>query len=251
MLFANLDKCLMQSDLDSARLAGVGVPPEKIVTIGNIKFDREWEPMSREEKGRLAHSLGLNLEEPLWVAGSTHSGEEEIVLSAFMRLRRSFPNLKLIIAPRRIEESGVIIGSALAKDLKPVLRTDIAVGRPSFDLLVLNTLGELGKIYGLCRVAFVGGSLVPEGGHNLLEPSSHGRPVLFGPHMHSFVSMSLSLLEAGGGRQVKDGEELFTAMAELLAHMEKADAMGRRARAFAESNRGALERVLDHICASP
>lgn len=247
MLFANLDKCLMQSDLDASRLAGVGIPPEKIVTVGNIKFDREWVPMSLEERKRLADSLGLRPEEPLWVAGSTHSGEEEIVLSVFARLRRSFPNLKLIIAPRRMEESGIILGSALAKGLKPVLRTDIERGRSSFDLLVLNTLGELEGIYSLCRVAFVGGSLVPEGGHNLLEPASHGRPVLFGAHMHGFVSMSQSLLEAGGGRQVKDGEELFTAMEEFLADPAGAEAMGKRAREFAEANRGALKRVLDHI----
>ncbi|RJR29649.1 MAG: 3-deoxy-D-manno-octulosonic acid transferase [Desulfobacteraceae bacterium] len=251
MLFAYLDKCLMQSELDSRRLADVGIPPEKIVTAGNIKFDREWPPMNHLERERLAASLGLVPEAPLWVAGSTHPGEEEIVLEVFMRLRSPFPNLKLIIAPRRIEESAVIMKSAREKGLNPVLRTDLARERSPFDLLVLNTIGELGGIYALCRVAFVGGSLVDEGGHNLLEPASHGCPVLFGTYMHSFVSMSQSLIEAGGGRQVEDGGGLLKAMEELLTDTGKAEEMGRRARTFAESNRGALERVLAHISAGP
>jgi len=247
LLFANIDKCLMQSELDGRRLADIGVPSEKIVTVGNIKFDREWIPMSDSERERLAASLGLIPDEPLWVAGSTHPGEEEIVLSVFTRLRRSFPNLKLIVAPRRIEESAVIMKSAREKGLNPVLRTDLAGERSPFDLLVLNTIGELGGIYALCRIAFVGGSLVDEGGHNLLEPASHGRPVLFGTHMHSFVSMSQSLIEAGGGREVKDAEELFTSMEELLTNTGRSDEMGARAKEFAEANRGALKRVLNII----
>jgi 3-deoxy-D-manno-octulosonic-acid transferase len=246
MLFDNVDLCLMQSELDRRRLVDVGIPPEKVVTVGNIKFDREWAAMGSEERDRLAKSIGLRPDEEIWVAGSTHRGEEEIVLRVFLKLRLDFPNLRLIIAPRRIEESGEILRSPPAKGLKGVLRTCLDA-RGDFDLLVLDTIGELGKVYGICRVAFVGGSLVPEGGHNLLEPASLGRPVLFGPHTESFVAMSELLVEAEGGRQVEDEEELLQAMRELLSDPVKAEAMGENARRFAERNRGALKRLLEYI----
>jgi 3-deoxy-D-manno-octulosonic-acid transferase len=246
MIFENLDRCLMQSDLDRNRLLVIGIPPEKVITVGNIKFDREWVGTGREERQRIADSLGLAQDRDIWVAGSTHKGEEEIVLKVFLRLRFSFPGLRLIIAPRRIEEGEEVLRSALDMGLKAVLRTSAPNGG-DFDLLVLNTIGELGKIYGLGRIAFVGGSLVPEGGHNLLEPASLGIPVLFGPHMHYFVSMSQWLLEAEGGRSVKDEEEMFQVMRELLSDRGKAEAMGKKAREFAERNRGALTRVLEHI----
>jgi len=247
MLFADLDLCLMQSDLDRERLLHIGIPPPRVITTGNLKFDRPWVPMDRDEHLHWLNILGLDPKDVVWVAGSTHKGEEEIVLGVFSRLHPLFPKLRLIIAPRRIEEAEGVCETARRKGLKAVLRTDLAPFGEPCDVIVLNTLGELGRIYGLAEISFVGGSFVPEGGHNLLEPAGFGRPVLFGPHTHHFVLMSELLLEAGGGRRVQDTEDLFQAMKRLLSSPGEAERMGERAREFVRQSRGALSRVMEHI----
>jgi 3-deoxy-D-manno-octulosonic-acid transferase len=247
MLLDHLDLCMMQSDLDRERLLHIGISPKKAVTVGNIKYDREWLPMAQEEHARLLGVLGLRDEDDVWVAGSTHQGEEEILMDVFLRLRSLFPKLRLVIAPRKIEQSEGIHHLAAAKDLKPVLRTAFAEHREPYDILILNTMGELGRIYGIGKIAFVGGSLIPMGGHNLIEPAVFGRPVLFGPYTHNFVLMSELLIEAGGGKRVNHAEELFEAMKDLLSHPERLDEMGRKARDFVERNTGALGRAMEHL----
>ncbi|MBU2498625.1 MAG: 3-deoxy-D-manno-octulosonic acid transferase [Proteobacteria bacterium] len=246
-MFGDVDQCLMQSDLDTDRLRRVGVEAAKVRTVGNIKFDRHWAPMSTEEYDGWRHRLKLKPEDWVWVAGSTHRGEEEVLLDVFLKLRAFFPRLRLIIAPRKLEEATDIYDLTLKKGLKPVLKTALIQEKVPYDILILNTLGELGRIYGIARISFVGGSLIPAGGHNLLEPAYFGRPVLFGPHTENFVLMSELLIEADGGKRVKDGEDLFRRMKDLLVDPQGADRMGQRARAFVEMNRGALKRVLDHL----
>jgi 3-deoxy-D-manno-octulosonic-acid transferase len=219
----------------------------KVRTVGNIKFDRDWIPMSEEERLNWLSLLGLESENLIWVAGSTHAGEEETLLEVFKRLRTSFAVLRLIIAPRIIEQSDGILRRAQSMGLKTTLKTELPKNRRPYDVLVLNSLGELGRIYGLSKVSFVGGSLVPIGGHNLLEPASFGCPVLFGNHTHNFDRMSESLVEAGGGWRVHDGKELYEAMKMLLGDAGMCVRMGRLAREFVEKNRGALDRVVTHI----
>ncbi len=247
LLFAHVDLCLMQSELDRERLLRIGIPPQRVITAGNIKFDRDWAPMDRREYDRWLNALGLSPADDVWVAGSTHQGEEEILLNVFSKLRTRFPQLRLILAPRKIEEGTRIRTMAQTKGLRAFLRTERTSGGESFDVLVLDTLGELGRVYAVAKVSFVGGSLVPIGGHNMLEPASFGRPVLFGPHVHNFALMSELLTEAGGGRMVRNGEELLQEMNALLSTPGKAMEMGARAKEFVETNRGALSRVMEHI----
>jgi len=237
----------MQSDLDRERLLQAGIDPDRVRTVGNIKYDRDWVPMANEERQKLLRALNLGVEDMIWVAGSTHAGEEEVVLRTFKKLRPSFARFRLILAPRKIERSEDILVQARDMGLETVLKTGISRSRDPYDVMILDTLGELGRIYGLSKVSFVGGSLVPIGGHNLLEPAGFGCPVLFGPHTHNFVFMSESLLEAGGGWRVKDAEALYEAMKTLLKDTEKCNVMGRLAKAFVEKNRGALERVMSYI----
>ncbi len=279
-MFDPLELCLMQSDLDRERLLQVGLNKEKVITVGNIKFDRDMAIMSNEERQDWFDILALEPSAPLWVAGSTHPGEEEILLNVFERLRGLFPRLRLILAPRDTGRSDEIVTMTNGMGLKAVLRTGVseqsekrkaqsekrrvqpATRNPAFsgttrhtpsenngvyDVLVLNTIGELGSVYGLGSVSFVGGSLVPVGGHNLLEPASCGNVVLFGPHTRNFVSMSEALLEAGGGWRVRDGNELHEAMKTLLEDAEMRARMGGLAKAFVENNRGALKRVVDYV----
>lgn len=259
-MFEPLHKCLMQSELDRQRLLLVGLDEKKIITAGNIKFDRDMAAMSVEEYREWLDRLGLEPAEPLWVAGSTHPGEEGILLHVFQKLRRAFPHLRLILAPRDVGRSGEIMRMSREKGFKTVLKTHLSEQRPerggllseapgnrAFDVLVLNTMGELGRIYGLGSVCFVGGSLVPVGGHNLLEPARFGIPVIFGPHIQNFVSMSESLLAGEGARRVRDGNELYEIMKMLLENERMRSLMGRRAKAFVENNRGSLERILGYV----
>jgi 3-deoxy-D-manno-octulosonic-acid transferase len=287
-MFGLLHVCLMQSNLDRDRLLMMGIDEKKVITTGNIKFDRQIVPMSEEERQGWIQALGLESASlsaddgivDLWVAGSTHPGEEEVVVDVFKRLRLSFPRLRLILAPRDTGRSAQCLTMASEMGMRAVLKTQMtnqrtgckeqrAEGRaqmqiatpnsqpsvphaPSencdgYDILVLDTMGELGRIYGLGIVCFVGGSLVPVGGHNLLEPASFGIPVVFGPHTHNFVSMAAALLEAGGGRQVHNSDELYTTLKVFLEDGEMRTRCGAMAKTFVERNRGALERVLSHV----
>ena len=247
-MFDPLSLCLTQSALDTERLLAVGVPPEKVVTAGNIKFDREIPPMGESERVEWLGALGFSPDHVIWVAGSTHPGEEEAVLGAFKRLMSAFPALRLVLAPRQVARSREIAATAREMGLRPALRTGDREERgASHDVLVLDTLGELDRVYGLAHVAFVGGSLVPFGGHNLLEPAGFGCPVVFGPHTHNFVSMSRSLEAAGGGIRVADGAALYRTLKALLEDGAARKRMGGRARRFMEENRGAMDRVLNAI----
>ena len=272
-MFDPLELCLMQSDLDRERLLQVGLNKEKVITVGNIKFDRDTAIISNEERQYWFDILALEPSDPLWVAGSTHPGEEEILLNVFERLRNLFPRLRLILAPRDTGRSDEILIMIRDMELRAALKTEIseqsekhkaksATRNPAFsgtapptppengcvyDVVILNTIGELGSVYGLGSISFVGGSLVPVGGHNLLEPASCGNVVLFGPHTRNFVSMSEALLEAGGGWLVRDGNELHEAMKALLEDAEMRTRMGDLAKAFVENNRGALKRVVDYV----
>jgi 3-deoxy-D-manno-octulosonic-acid transferase len=243
----SFESCLMQSDLDRNRLLEIGLKEDQVKTVGNIKFDRDWTPMNEEEHKQWLDALNLYPEDDLWVAGSTHEGEEDIILDVFLRLHKLFPALRLIIAPREVARAEEIARMALHKDLEPVLRTKLPLEGKPYDVLIVDTLGELERIYGVAKISFVGGSLTPVGGHNLLEPASFGKPVLFGPHTHNFVLMSRYLVEAGGGRRVESGEALFEAVKEILGDLKIADNMGRHAKDFVELNRGALDRVMECI----
>lgn len=248
-MFDPFEFCLMQSELDRERLLMTGMnSARKVVTVGNIKFDRDWIPMNDSERNDWFKRLGVDTEDTIWVAGSTHPGEEKILLSVHKRLTRSFPSIRFIIAPRRIEQSDDILQLAQSLGLKASLKSEMPGDRRGlYDVLILNTIGELGRIYGLGKVSFVGGSLVPSGGHNLLEPASFGCPVVFGQYTHNFVLMSEMIEEAGGGWRVRDGEELFNAMKRLLDDSEVRNRMGKIAKEFVEKNQGALLRVLSYI----
>lgn len=235
---------LMQSEHDRERLEDSGVDPERIRVTGNIKFDRDRRPMESEERRAVASALGLSaFDGPVWVAGSTHPGEEEILLEVFARLVPRFPSFRLVVAPRRVERAEEVRGRAEALHLSVALRSGPDEAKARSTVVVLDTLGELERVYGLASISFVGGSLVPIGGHNLLEPGGFGRPVLFGPHMHNFKELSERLLATGGGVCVRNGRELEQTLAQLLSEPKEAEEMGQRARTFVESNCGAVERV--------
>ena len=241
------DACLMQTALDEARLLETGIDAGKVRAVGNIKFDRGLALMDEKERREWWKAFNLSSDQEVWLAGSTHRGEESMIFHAFKQIRASFPSMRLIIAPRRTERSEEIQRLARSKGLRAAMKTAITPNCAPYDVLILDTMGELSRVYGIAGISFVGGSLVPEGGHNLLEPAGFGCPVLFGPHMDDFKVMAEKIVEAGGGIQVQNLQHLLESVLDLVSHREKRDAMGAKAARFVESNQGALARVMGEI----
>ena len=238
-----LELYLMQTELDKYRIMRGGISPDRVRVTGNIKFDKTWTALKYEERKRWFEIFNIK-KGLIWVAGSTHDPEERIIFKVFVQLIKRFPVLYLIIAPREASRFDEIYDIAKDFGFEVVKRTGLPSDKQRHNVCVLDTLGELGRIYGLADVAFVGGSLIPRGGHNLLEPASFGIPVLFGPHTFNFHTMSQLLVRCGGGKIVENESELFHVMADLLDQKNKREHMGKRAKEFVVQNQGALDTVM-------
>ncbi len=228
----------MQTEQDAIGMRQLGVDPARLVVLGNLKYDAALLG-SAVKAGFDRAVLHIPEQALVWVAGSTHSGEEEIIFNAFQNLTQSFANLFLIVAPRNVERGAELAAMASRCGLSACLRSLDGAGGGS--VLILDTLGELASVYALCDVSFIGGSLVPQRGHNPLEPAVHGKPVLFGPFMEDFAEISRDLLAVGGAVQVHDEEELSAALSLLLADPAERERSGRQAQELIGSRRGVTE----------
>jgi 3-deoxy-D-manno-octulosonic-acid transferase len=244
-----LSLCLMQSDRDVDRIVALGAEASRVKRTGNIKFDQPI-PVVAEEGAIRAH-LGLHDTERLFVSGSTHPGEEEILVECYRALVARVPSAVLLIAPRHIERAESVETMIRARGLEVQRRSiigQVGVLRSTGPrVLVLDTRGELAAIYREAVVAFVGGTLVPIGGHNLLEPAQWAKPVLFGPYTDHCAEIADLLLHAGGGRRVFQAQELTQQVIALFSNDEERERMGRSARQVVEQNQGALQRTLDAV----
>jgi 3-deoxy-D-manno-octulosonic-acid transferase len=240
-----VDCFLMRSDEEAERVLALGAAPDRVWVTGNTKFDAlvlEGAP-GREEA--LRAEMGLDPALPVFMAGSTHEGEEEHVLAVFARLRTRHPGLQLVIAPRYLERSGRIMALAAEAGLSVRLRSGGAQAGHA-DVTVLDTIGELAVAYRLATLVFVGGSFVTRGGQNVLEPAAQGKPVLFGPHMENFKD-SVQVLQGRGGLQVSSPEQLARVADELLSRPDQIEELGRLARASVGAIRGASARNVEHM----
>lgn len=241
-VLGNVDLICTQSREDRARFLRMGVPPERIETIGNLKFDGLATEMP--DAGGLRRTFGLPEGRRILVGGSTREGEEAILLDAFAVLRRRFPDLLLILAPRHLTRLGDVEGLLRTRGIRWTLRSRIGPDRPAgTDLVVLDTLGELARLYAAADVAFVGGSFVPVGGHSPMEPAAAGVPVLFGPHMAQEGAQLL--LDAGAACSVADGDVLCRMIDRLLADPEERGRRGRAGRLAVRAARGGTGRTVD------
>ncbi len=241
-LFYPVTQWIMQSELDVKRLSSTGaVDPSKVISIGNLKFDAPL--LFGDEKRDWSKLLSIREEDKIWVGGSTHPNEEEILLRVFKRLRGAHPSLRLIIGPRDVSRAKEIVTMVEKEGFNGCLRSHVPK-ESCFDVLVIDTIGELRQIYQVAHVAFVGGSLVRIGGHNILEPAEHGVPVIFGPHTFNFEEMTSQFLDLKAGIRVLDEEGLFGAVSSLLRDSSSRREMGERGRAICASHRGAAQRLL-------
>ena len=220
-LFNVFSKISMQTILDAERMAELGVSKKKLISLGNLKYGViDIPPVNRAEAGPKIPEDRLVL-----LAGSTHAGEEEVLLEVYNGLRESFPDLFLVIVPRDVGRSKEIAAIAEKKGLRPVLRS--AAANEAGDLMILDTLGELAELYSRCGIAFVGGSLVNEGGHNPLEPASLAKPVIFGPHMEDFGEVAEDLLRVGGAVRVAGRQSMTEILGKWLADQNARLAAGK------------------------
>lgn len=238
----------MQSDRDSKRIVSLGADEEKVVTSGNIKFDQDILTVNSKDLGNLQKCLHFSGKEKIFVAGSTHKGEEEIILKVFESLKESFPGIKLLLVPRRPERFNEVEDLVKERGFSITRKTLLDGGAEgSFEVVLIDTMGELRMIYGLGTVIFVGGSLVEKGGQNLLEPASYKKPVFFGPHVDNFTSIAKALQEGGGGIQVRNGDELLSQAKRFLSNPSLLEDAGNSAWKVLNEGRGAVESNLKLI----
>lgn len=241
-LFQSFRHLCMQTEGDRASMMKLGVPADRVHTLGNLKFDT---PIVTGASQPRTTPVGLPEQGQLLVAGSTHKGEEEIILNVFARLRVSYPGLHLVIAPRDISRAREIQGLAAARGISSTCRS--APDTDHHQLLILDTIGELAGYYRFADIAFVGGSLVPLGGHNPIEPAVMETPVLFGPHMDDFSEISQELLACGGAKTAAGEEPLFQAADTWLGSPQNRKKAGQAALECVRKQQGVIARHLQLI----
>jgi 3-deoxy-D-manno-octulosonic-acid transferase len=248
-MLQTLSLCLMQSDRDVDRIIALGAEASRVRRTGNIKFDQPTPAVTGG--GATRTFLGLQEREQLFVAGSTHPGEEEMLVECYRALVAQYPSAVLLLAPRHIERTESVEAMIRARGMAVQRRSTIGQGAAQMPtgprVLVLDSRGELAAIYREAVVAFVGGTLVPIGGHNLLEPAQWAKPVLFGSYTDHCAEIAELLTHAGGGRRILQAEDLTRQVITLFSDEKERERMGQAARQVVEQNQGALQQTLEAI----
>ena len=243
-MFQQFNRLCMQNKNSEQAAAALGVDPDKVEVIGDPKFD-SLQPLTVEDRNRLRKTFLLKEDTPVWVAGSTHTGEEEIILNAHQQLREKHPDLILILAPRRIERINEVVALLQKKNLSFARRSSLEISEP---VILLDTMGELAKVYSLGQMAFIGKSLIePGGGHSLIEPLSHGVAVLHGPHIENIGHVADEAHTNGLAFTVHNAEEIVKTVHSLLRHKERRMELAEKAKKLIEDQQGASEKMAETI----
>jgi 3-deoxy-D-manno-octulosonic-acid transferase len=244
----DVDRFCMQSDESARRLIDLGADPARVTVTGSLKFDSLEVPRVTAHgrpRERVLRFFAISPNRVVIVAGSTLRGEEAAVIRAFERVRTLAPGALLVLAPRHTERFGEAEHLARDAGLNVVRRSDLPIdAEPRADVVVLDTLGELAQLYQIATAVFVGGSLVDQGGHNILEPAIFGKPVVFGPYMQNFKDIAEAFVANGAAVQVASDRELETALLALATDPVRRARLGAAARALVEANRGAKDKTL-------
>ena len=238
-------KFCMQSRIDKERIISMGASPERVTITGNTKYDQTYAEVSEEERKELRREFRFEGKGPIIVAGSTHGGEEEIVIRTFGKILEKYPDARLLLAIREVTRASSVKfmikrqGYTVLRRSKMGTEEDDGQGAQA---VILDTIGELGRLYSLADVVFVGGSFVKVGGHNILEPAAHGKPVIVGPNMFNFQEI-FELLSERGVCVMADNEKSFErTLLDLLSHPDKMRKMGEAALEVVHENQGATRR---------
>ena len=242
----SLDLIVAQTKADARRFIALGVEPSRLAISGNIKFDQHLTPELRGQAGVIRDQWGSSTRE-VWVAASTHEGEEQQLLRAYEALAKQRPQLLLCIVPRHPDRFERVFQMALAANPKTIRRSSHPTIEADTQVVVADTMGELVPMLGAADIVFMGGSLVPTGGHNMLEAAQWGVPVVSGPHTFNFAYASRLLIKAQAMLIAKDAEELALVVSGLLGNDTNRRVMGSRGQTAVEGERGALERLVQAI----
>jgi 3-deoxy-D-manno-octulosonic-acid transferase len=244
--FQKFHRLCMQNSNGAKSVLILGAQEEHIEVIGDPKYDA-LKPMSNEEKELLRQAFNLNAETPVWIAGSTHADEEEIILSTHKKLMITHPSLVLILAPRRLERIEEVITMLRKENFSFTRRSFQDHAEPS-SVILLDTMGELAEVYSLGQVAFIGNSLVkPGGGHSLIEPLSHGLPVLHGPYVENISHVSEQAHKQGLALQITNHKELENKVHNLLVNQSYRLEIARKAETFISNHQGASKKMAEII----
>ncbi|HEX3799757.1 MAG TPA: 3-deoxy-D-manno-octulosonic acid transferase [Verrucomicrobiae bacterium] len=251
-LFASFTAVGAQNESDAAKLRELGCQPDAVHVVGNLKFDAAGIPDNKTlDVPALLQQIGISTDAPILVAGSTHAGEERILAQQFLRLRKRFPNLVLILVPRHFERAREVAQELSNQRVKFMYRSEITAATHlapgSVQCLLVNTTGELRYFYEYATIAFIGKSLTAKGGQNPIEPAALAKPVVFGPNMQNFSDVTKIFLAQDGAVQVRDAAELENVFADLLARPERREQLGRNAQKIVRENQGAVNRTVDLI----
>jgi 3-deoxy-D-manno-octulosonic-acid transferase len=241
----NITLVAAQSDTDAGRFIGLGADPARVSVIGNLKFDLEVPEYCRRAGRQLRHALGE--QRPVWAAVSTHRGEEDLLLQAFATVRESVSNALLLLVPRHPERFPEVGRLCERRGWQTRRRSRCEAAPQTFtgaDIYLGDTMGEVLVLLAASDVAFVGGSLVPIGGHNVMEPAALGVPVCFGPHMHNFVDAGERLLQGGAGWRINDASELAAWVQKMFADPDVRKRASQAGRHVVTINSGALRRLM-------
>jgi 3-deoxy-D-manno-octulosonic-acid transferase len=230
-----------QAQPDANRFIALGMDAQHVHVTGNIKFDVNLPADLPERAERLRRAWGE--QRLVWVAASTHAGEEEPVLSAFAMVRTRFPDALLILVPRHPERFDKVAELCLRRGYRVARRSEQDTVAEDVAVFLGDTMGELPLFYAAADVAFVGGSLVPTGGHNILEAAALGVPVVVGPYTYNFLEIARALIGHGGGARVENDTELATVVVRYLEDAKLRDAAGSCGRELVDRNRGALAKL--------
>jgi len=238
----------MQTPRDAERLINLGVDEKRIQVTGNMKFDAKANVNYKKDSLDYRKKLNLDPSESLLVAGSTHPGEEEIILNIYQRLLKDFPKLKLLIAPRHPERSQEVerlINKAGLQAVRVSRLPGVPVKRE--EIFILDTVGDLVSYYAISDLVFVGGSLVKKGGHNIIEPASVEKPVLFGPFMFNFRDIAELFLANKAAIKIQGQQELYLEIRDLLKNKDKRERLAQAAKQLIQKNQGATKRNAELI----
>ncbi len=245
-MLAEMSLLAVQTEAEAQRFRDLGARSETVEVTGSIKFDLTIDPQLLQRAADL-RSQWQAQDRPVWIAASTHEGEDEVVLDAHRRLLANHPDALLILVPRHPERFNSVFDLCQREGFATVRRSTGANVDAQTSVLLGDTMGELLFLYALADSAFVGGSLVPNGGHNLLEPAALAKPVLSGPHLFNFLDIAAQLREAGALAEVDDAEGLAVEVQRLFELPRDAQRMAEAGLAVMRRNQGALQRLLDGL----
>lgn len=246
-LFSVFKKIMLQSRIDEKRFQKIGIKPDLLTVTGNMKFDLDLNSNNKDQSIINRERLGIRASDFIWIAGSTHEGEDEILFDVFQNLMKTKSDLKLIVAPRDPLRAGSLVKLCRRFGLTAKLFSEIELNESESQVLLLDRMGELAKLYAVCDMAFIGGSLVCQGGHNPLEAAVFSKPIVFGPDMSDFLDISRLLIENKGAYQVDDKKDLLNRVETLIKDRELRQEMGQNNYNIVCQHAGSVKKILNQM----